>query len=168
MNRAGWIGLIAGLVIGILLLLILFWSLRTPSLLGESSAAAAVPPDVTIFLSEQSLSRMASDRLDRPVVIDLEENGLMRVNTRTEIQGAEPVVRLAMTIELQGSEVISQLRWVELGFLTIPSDWLPAETQQATALIGQTIKQQTPPDFTITNLSTTAEGIDVQLKWVGR
>ena len=92
----------------------------------------------------------------------------MQVTTRTEIRGLTPVVKLVMTIDMQGSEIVSQLRWVEMGFLTIPQAWLTPEMQNAAALIGQTINQQTPPDFMITNLSTTPEGVAIQLKWIGQ
>ena len=167
MSRSGRMGLIIGLVMGIAALLLGLWLLRATSL-PEVSPPAAVAPDVSLFLSEQSISRLASDTLQQPIVIDFEENGLMQVTTRTEIRGLTPVVKLVMTIEMQGSEIVSQLRWVEMGFLTIPQAWLTPEMQNAAALIGQTINQQTPPDFMITNLSTTPEGVAIQLKWIGQ
>ncbi|MCB0212324.1 MAG: hypothetical protein KDJ52_23485 [Anaerolineae bacterium] len=167
MNRSGKIGLLMGLGIGFVGLLLGLWLLRVTSL-PKLSPPAAVAPDVSLFLSEQSISRLASATLQQPIVIDFEENGLMEITTRTEMQGLDPVVKLVMTVELQGSEVVSQLRWVELGFLIIPQRWLTPKMQNATTLIGQTINQQTPPDFMITNLSTTSEGVTIQLKWVGR
>lgn len=167
MNRPAGIGLIAGTVIGFLMLVVIIWSLRSATL-PEMTQPPGVSPDVTVFLSEQSLSRMASDTLEQPVVIDFEANGQLRVSTQTQLRGLEPVVWVMMTLELQGTEIVSQLRWIELGILTIPADWLPANARNATALIGETIKTQTPPDFTITGLTTTSEGVTLQLKWVGR
>lgn len=166
MNRPGCLWTAIGAVIGFLILLLALW-LTQAATLPAVEPPAAVAPDIIVFLSEQSLSRMASDRLGRPIVLDFDGNGQMQVTTRAQIRGLEPVVRLMMSISLQGSEVVSQLHGVNIGFLIVPASWLPPEAQAATALIGETIKTQTPPDFTITGLTTTPDGVTIQLKWVG-
>lgn len=166
MNRPGCLWATIGAVVGFLILLLALRLIQAATL-PAVEPPAAVAPDITVFLSEQSLSRMASDRLDRPTVLDFDANGQMRVTTRTQFRGLEPVVRLVMIIGMQGSELVSQLHGVEIGFLTIPANWLPEETQTATALIAETIKTQTPPDFMITGLTTSPDGITIQLKWVG-
>lgn len=165
MNRSGCLWAMVGAVVGFLILLLALRLIQTTTP-PAVEPPAAVAPDVTVFLSEQSLSRMASDRLGQPTVLDFDVNGQMRVTTRTPFRGLEPVVQTVMSIGMQGSEIVSQLHGVEIGFLTIPATWLPEEMQSATTLIGETIKTQTPPDFTITGLTTTPDGVTIQLKWV--
>jgi hypothetical protein len=110
---------------------------------------------------------LASQALNRTAQIDFDTNGQMEVTTRSPVGRIEPVVQVGLQLELQGTEVVSQLRWVQLGFLTIPARWLPQAAFETASLIGQTIKNQTPPDFALVGLETTQEGINFQLKWIG-
>jgi hypothetical protein len=127
-----------------------------------------IAPDATVFLSERILSQIAAQEVKAPTLIDFEPNGQMRITTRTRLGGLEPVVRLGLLLELQGTEVTSRLHWVQLGFLTLPANWLPPEALETGAIIGQTINEQVPPDFTLIGLTTTTEGVNFQLKWIGR
>jgi hypothetical protein len=166
MNRWGCFGLLLGVLIG-LLVAILILVLTRPAAPPVAVQPPAIAPDVTVFISEQSLSRMASQILNRTTVIDFETNGQMEVTTRSPLGRIEPVMQVGLQIELQGTEVVSQLRWVQLSFLTIPARWLPQSASEMASLIGQTIKNQTPPDFALVGLETTQDGINFQLKWVG-
>lgn len=166
MNRQGCLWVVAGGVIGFLILLVGLWLIQVATL-PVVEPPPAVAPDITVFLSEQSLSRMASDQLGQPATLDFDENGQMRVSTRVPMRGLEPVVRLVMIIGMQGPQIVSQLHGVEIGFLTVPANWLPDKMQTMAALINETIKTQTPPDFTITGLTTTPDGVTIQLKWIG-
>lgn len=167
MNRWGCFGLAAGGLAGLLIVsLILIFNQPRPFTVG--ALAPAVAPDVTVFLSEQTLSRLASEELQNPTVVDFEPDGLMIVSARAPWRGWEPLVHVGLRLELQGPEVVSELEWLRLGWLNLPAAWLPAEARQATAIIGQELRRQIPPDFTLVGLGTTSDGVQVQLRWVGR
>jgi hypothetical protein len=166
MNRWGCFGLLLGALTGLLVALLIFLLIR-PVAPPPVVQPPAIAPDVTVFISEQSLSRIASQTLNRPTLIDFDVNGQMEVTTRTQLGRLEPVVRVGLQIELQGTEVVSQLRWAQFSFMTIPARWLPQAAAETAALAGQAIKNQTPPDFALVGLETTPEGVNFQLKWVG-
>jgi hypothetical protein len=161
------LGLGLGGLVGLLLVFSLL-SLIRPVIPPAVVQTNPITPDVTIFVSEQSLSRFASAALKSPVVIDFEPEGQMRVTARTQMAGFEPVVQMGLLLELQGTEVTSRLYWVQLGFLALPASWLPPEVGETAALVGQTINAQMPPEFTLVGLATDSQGITFQLKWVGR
>jgi hypothetical protein len=52
-----------------------------------------------------------------------------------------------------------------LGFLKIPAGWLPAELVALGELPGEIISQQIPPEFTLTGLATTSDGITFYVTW---
>ncbi len=167
MKPWGCFGLILGSMIGLLTIMIIVLLLRPvppPPVLQPVTIA----PDITIFMSEQSLSRIASETLNRPTVVDFDVNGQMQVTTRARIGQLKPVLDVGLLLEMQGTEVVSQLRWVRLGFLTLPARWLPQDVTEAVTAAGQAIQGQTPPDFTLIGLDTTPEGVKFQLKWVGQ
>jgi hypothetical protein len=165
MNRWGCFGLLLGTLTGLLVVILILLLMR-PVTPPPAFQPPAIAPDVTVFISEESLSRLASRMLNRTLLIDFDTNGQMEVTTRSQLGSLEPVMRLGLQLELQGTEVTSQLRWVQLGFLTIPARWLPQSAAETASLIGQTIKNQTPPNFALVGLETTPEGLNFQLKWV--
>jgi hypothetical protein len=168
MKKWGCLGFTAGSVIGLLvagLIFLLTQSAPPPPIAG---APPGIPPDVTVFLSERSVSRMAAESLKQPAVVDFDANGQMQVVTRVNIGRFEPVVRVGVLLEMQGTEVVSQLDWVKLGFLTIPAAWLPPRAHDTAALAGQTITHQMPPDFRLVGLTTGPDGLSFRLKWVGQ
>ncbi|RME96922.1 MAG: hypothetical protein D6768_20875 [Chloroflexi bacterium] len=167
MKKWGGLGLITGTAVGLVLLGLLWWFIQ-PTLPVTAAQPPAIPPDATIFISERTLSRLASDSLNAPAAIDFSANGQVQVSTRTEVLGLEPVVHVNLYLALEGTTVTSRLQSVRLGFLTIPGDWLPQKAHQMAALVGQAIETQTPPDFSLVGLSTTPGGVTAQLKWTGR
>ncbi|GAB4452368.1 MAG: hypothetical protein Kow0031_34800 [Anaerolineae bacterium] len=167
MNRWGCTGFSLGAVIGLLLLGIVVLITR-PLPPPAPLTPPTVPPDATIFVSEQAVSRLASDTLGQPVAVDFEPGGQMQVSLRTVVGRFRPVVRPTILLEMQGADVGSSLLWVRLGFLPIPARWLPQDINQAVGIIGDTIRAQTPPEFVLLGLTTTRDGIEFQLKWVGR
>lgn len=167
MKYLGYFGLILGGLTGLLLVIvaaILLRSVPPPA----SVQPPPISPDITIFLSEQSLSRMASEILERPTVINFDVNGQMQVTTRTKVGWAEPVINMGLLLEMQGTDLVSELDWLRLGFLTIPARWLPQAVGENSAMVGQIIKNQTPPDYILTGLTTSADGVTFQLKWIGQ
>jgi hypothetical protein len=56
---------------------------------------------------------------------------------------------------------------MQLGFVKLPASWLPPEVEQMGALPGQSINQQVPPQFSLAGLTTTPEGLNLQLNWTG-
>lgn len=167
MNRWGCLGLVAGGVVGLIIvaLILIFNQPRSVSLVPPLPAVA---PDVTVFLSEQTLSRLASEEMQNEIVVDFEPDGLMIIAGRVPWRGWEPLVHVGVRLEMQGPDVASEMEWMRLGWLNLPADWLPADARQATAIIGEELKRQVPPDFTLAGLETTAEGVQVQLRWLGR
>lgn len=167
MKRWGCIGLTFGTVIGLLLLSILVLITR-PVPPPAPVSPPTVPPDATIFVSEQTVSQLATESLGQPVQVDFEPGGQMHISLRAPMRRFQPVVRATILLEMQGADVGSSLLWVQLGFLPIPARWLPQDIAQSVGMIGDTIRAQTPPDFVLLGLTTTASGIEFQLKWVGR
>ncbi len=167
MIRWEYLGLALGGAIGLLLAVLLLLGVRpaTPPPLAQPAPPGA---DVTLFFSEQSLSRVASTTLAGPAAVDCEPDGQMRVMTRLPVAGLRPVVQLGLSVDRQGTTVISQLQWAQVGFLRLPVSWLPPEIILAGALPGQVVTQQIPPQFTLVGLATTADGITVQLNWTGQ
>lgn len=167
MKYLGYFGLSLGSLTGLLLVILAAIALRsvpTPARVQPPT----ISPDITIFLSEQSLSRIASEILERPTVIDFDLNGQMQVTTRAKVGWLEPVIHIGLLLEMQGPDLVSELDWLRLGFLTIPGGWLPQTLGESSAIVGQIIKNQTPPDFILTGLTTTADGVTFQLKWIGQ
>jgi hypothetical protein len=69
MNRWGCFGLTLGGLVGLLAAILFFvWARQVASPLPVQPAALA-DPDVTLFLSEHSLSRFASDTLESPTAL---------------------------------------------------------------------------------------------------
>ena len=167
MRNWGLLGLTFGLLSGGLIAMLLM-ALAQPLPLSPAVSPPAIPPDVSVFVSEQTLSRLASEQMNRPVMIDFDEFGQMRVTIRTPMGRLNPVVEAEIILEMQGSDVVSELRWVRLGYLTIPARWFPPQLTELTALIGQTVETQTPPNFSLVGLTTTPTGLYVDLKWVGQ
>lgn len=161
------IGLGFGLLVGLLMAMLLVLLLTRPALPPPASPLNGFPADATIFISEESLSRIASELIGRPVEIDFEPDGQMFVTTRTSMGPFEPVVQAELLLQMEGTNVASYLRAVKLGFLAIPARWLPDDIQQTTAIIGQSIKAQTPPDFTLIGVNTTSDGLVFLLTWIG-
>lgn len=167
MKKWGLLGLIAGAVVGLVLLGLLWWFIQ-PATPAPAVQPPSIPPDATIFISESTLSRLASDSLDAPAAIDFSDSGQVQVSTRTAVLGLEPVVHVNLNLALEGTAVTSRLQSVRLGFLTVPGDWLPQDAHQMAASVGQAIETQTPPEFSLVGLSTTPNGVTVQLKWTGQ
>jgi hypothetical protein len=168
MIRIGIFGLILGSLLGLLLALIFFVLLARQTTSPNVIKPAAHPPDVTLFLSERSLGRLASEELKRPVALDFEPGGQVEVTTRVEMGGLEPVVHLGLSLEMRRTNLLSQLRWLKIGFLKISANWLPQELVELGTMPGETIARQMPPEFALTGLETTPEGINLQLNWLGQ
>lgn len=167
MRYLGYYGLILGSLIGLLVVIVVAILLRSVPPQTRVQPPT-ISPDITIFLSEQSLSRIASETLERPMVVDFDLNGQMQVTTRAKVGWVEPVIHMGLLLEMQGTDLASELHWLRLGFLTIPARWLPQTLGENSAMVGQIIKNQTPPEFIVTGLTTTPDGITFQLKWIGQ
>jgi hypothetical protein len=167
MNRWGCFGLILGSLIGLLLAILFFVWARQVALPTFVQPVTLADPEVTLFLSERSLSRFASDALKSPTLVDLEPGGQMGITTRIRLWRLYPVVRLGLSLRMRGTEVVSQLHWARLGFLKIPASWLPRRIIEIGAMPGEMVTQQVPSEFEVAGLDTTPEGIEFQLKWVG-
>ena len=167
MRGLGSYGLVVGGAIGVLAVLLLALITR-PAPLPVVATPPAISPDVTIFISERSVSRLASEALQRPTQIDFEANGRMKMTTPLKIGQLEPPITAGLFLELQGTDVVSELDWIQVGFLTFPASWLPQSVVAASAQVGQVIKDQTPRDFVLIGLTTGAEGVNIQLKWLGQ
>ncbi len=168
MNRGGCFGFFLGSVTGLLIIGLMLWLMAMPLAAPTVTETPAIPPDVTVFVSAQSLSRLASTAQKRPVVIEFDSAGQMQVSARTQLAGYTPVIHVGIGLQMQGANVVSELRWVKLGVLVIPASWLPADVRDIAATIGDTIKAQIPSGFTLVGLTTTPTGINFQLKWTGR
>jgi hypothetical protein len=164
-SRSGCFGLILGSLLGLLLAALFFIFLGRQATAPAASPAVTPTADVSLYLSEQILTRLAAETLEQPVAIDFEPGGQLEVTLPVELMGLEPVVRLGLSLERQGSGVISQLHWARLGLIKIPADWLPPEAVDAATLLGATITQQIPPEFRLVGLSTTPDGLTFQLAW---
>lgn len=167
MKYLGVYGLLLGGSIGLLCALLTVLIVR-PAPPPNQILPPAIAPDITVFISERSLTRIAAETIQRPTAIDFEANGRMTVITRLPFGWLEPVVHFGLFIEMQGTAVVSELEWMQVGFLTIPARFLPQTLIEGSQNIGSIIKQQIPPDFALVGLATSAEGVTFQLKWVGR
>jgi hypothetical protein len=167
MSRWGCVGLLSGSLVGLVLVILLVLAIQpiTPSI---TVPPAAVAPDLTLFLSERSISRFASQALSEPTAINFEPGGQVILTTRLKMGWLEPVVDLGLSLEMQGAEVVSQMHWLQLGFLKIPARWLPPEIVEMGTQPGQRITQQLPPQLTLVGLSTTPDGINLQFDWRGQ
>lgn len=167
MKQLGCFGLLAGALTGLLIVILLVLLLQ-PTPPPPANQPPAIAPDISVFLSERSLSRMATETLQRPTVVDFNQNGRMTVSTHTQLGRLKPLVHIGLLIEMQGTDVASRIEWVRFGFLSIPPGLLPQSIVEASAQVGQIIKEQTPPDFMLVGLTTTPTGINFQLKWIGQ
>lgn len=155
------LGSLQGMLVATILLLILGQQAVSPVI-----AEPVVPlTDATVFLSERSISRLASENLQKPTLVTFQPGGQLEVTTPVEIGGREITARLGLTLEKRGPDVISQLHWARFGFLKIPAGWLPAEVVALGGLVGETISQQIPPELSLTGLVTTADGLTFHLTW---
>jgi hypothetical protein len=167
MSRWGCAGIMIGSGAGFLLLaLLILLSHPTPS--STPPQTATIAPDVTLFTSARVLSRLAEDALQRPAFIEFTTSGDMRVTTTAPVGPFQPVVTAQIQLDMQGANVVSNLSWVKVGFLTIPGRWLPASVQEVVAQLGQSIQNRVPPDFVLIGLTPTSEGLEFKLKWVGQ
>lgn len=168
MKRWGCFGLTLGGMIGLLLVLLFFvWARQLAASSQEIQPVSVDRPDVTLFLSERSLSHFAAEALEIPTVVDLKPGGQIEITTRIQWGWLRPVVRLGLSLGIQGTDVMSQLDWVQMGFLKIPASWLPQSVIRLGAMPGETITRQAPPEFEVVGLATTPAGVEVQLNWVG-
>jgi hypothetical protein len=154
-------------LIGVLLAVLFFvWirHLAAPVVIESVTVASA---DVSLFLSEPLLSCFASEALESPTLIEFDSGGQMEVVTRVTRGRLRPVVRLGLSLAMQDTGVVSQLQWVQMGFLKFPAGWLPQGIIEMGDLPGEIITQQVPPGFEIVGLTTTSEGVEFQLNWVG-
>lgn len=165
MSRWGCIGLLAGSLLGVLLLILLAFLIRpmTPLVTDQP---AVLSPDLTLFLSEQSVSRFAAQALGRPAAINFEPGGQMILTTSIKIAGLEPVADVGLSLQRQGNTVTSQLHWLQVGFLSLPARWLPQEIIELGTQAGPQITAQLPPQFMLVGLTTTTDGINLQLDLV--
>ena len=167
MRRIGFLGLLVGSLLGLLLALVFLFLLARQAASSVGVQAAAPTSDVALFLSARSLSRLASEEMARPLVLVFKPGGRVEITTRVEIGGLEPVVHLGLLLEMQGTQVVSRLQWLKFGFVALPAAWLPPEVVELGARPGQTISAQMPPDFTLAGLETTPDGIELRLNWIG-
>ena len=107
----------------------------------------------------------APDEAD--VLVDMHPNGQMQITTRAPWQRLRPVIRLGLTLEMQGQVAVSRLHWVQMGFIKFPASWLPQSVHDLAALPGEAITQQVPAGFYLPGFNTTADGIEFYLNWVG-
>ena len=159
--RWGCFGGLLGALMGLLLVIVFLLVIR-PAEIVTGSATTPGSADITMFVSERTLSRIAAAEARRPIVLDFNSGGQLLVTTTTDLFGTQPVVEAVLSLQMQGQEVVTELHWVELGFLRVPPEWLPPEILTATADLGQTIKQQVPPDFELVGLTTTSAGLNLQ------
>ncbi|NJN97741.1 MAG: hypothetical protein HC875_28510 [Anaerolineales bacterium] len=167
MRRWGCTGLLAGAIIGVLLLIGLIQSIQ-PDIPAVAVQPVVAAPDLTLFLSEESVSRSASQALTQPVAINFEPGGQVILTSPVSVAGLEPVVDLGLSLEQQGNQVVSRLHWAQLGWLRLPARWLPPELVELGAVPGQQFTRQLSPQFNLISLTTTADGITLQVDWVGR
>jgi hypothetical protein len=92
----------------------------------------------------------------------------MKIITPVEISGLKPLITVGLVVEMQGTAVVSQLDWAQVGFLSVPAQWLPQSLAEASSGVGQIIRDQTPPDFVLVGLTTDSDGIIFRLKWAGQ
>lgn len=165
-SRIGCFSLIAGSLLGVLLAVLYFVFLGRQATIPTLAQPATPSADITLFLSEQSLSHLVSETLQKPAAINFEPGGQLEATMPVEMMGLEPIVRVGLSLKRQDADLVSQLHWVKLGLIKLPADWLPAEAVNAGAQLGTTITQQIPPEFTLVGLTTTANGLSFHLVWV--
>jgi hypothetical protein len=165
MKKGGCFGLILGTLVGLLAALLLAVTARYLAVPPPAPTMAAAPADVTLFLSERSLSRLAAATLKQPAWVEGAPNGRLEITTPLEVRGLKLTVRLGLTLTLRDGQAISRLDWVKLGFITLPAAWLPAEFTRMGATPGEIITQQIPQGFTLVGLTTAAAGINFQFNW---
>jgi hypothetical protein len=165
-SRWGCIGLLVGSLLGVLLLLLLVFVTRpvTPVVTDQP---AVVVPDLTLFLSEQSVGHLATKALGRPAAINFEPSGQMILTTSIKIAGLAPVADVGLSLQRQGNIVISQLHWLQVGFLRLPARWLPQVIVELGTQVGPQIAAQLPSQFRLVGLTTTTDGINLQLDLAG-
>jgi hypothetical protein len=167
MSRWGCTGLLVGSIIGILLLIGLMHAIQptTPAVAVQPDTVA---PDLTLFLSEQSVSRFASQALVTPAAVNFEPGGQVILSTSVNMAGLEPVIDLGLSLERRGNEVVSQLHWAQMGWLRLPAYWLPPEIVELGLQPGQQLSRQIPAQFNLINLTTTTDGVNLQFDWTGQ
>jgi hypothetical protein len=164
MSRWGCGGLVLGSLLGLLFLSLLIMAIQ-PTIPPAAVLPPTAAPDVSLFLSERSVSRFASQALEQAALINFEPDGQVILTTQVRIGRLEPVVDLGLSFERQGNSVVSQIYWLQLGFLKIPARWLPPEIVALGARPGQQISQHLPPQFILVGLTTTTDGINLQFDW---
>lgn len=166
MRRGSCLTLLAGIAVGSLLLGLLVWWIRpvTPAVPPQPQAAAS---DISLFFSERTASRLASQALAEPTVIGFESDGQLLVTTRVAIGGLKPLVDLGLTLERRGSAIVTQLHWLQIGWLRVPARWLPPDLAALGSVPGQAITRQLPPQATLVGLTTSNDGITLRLNWTG-
>jgi hypothetical protein len=92
----------------------------------------------------------------------------MILTTAVNIAGLEPVADVGLSLQRQGNNVTSQLHWLQVGFLSLPARWLPQEIIELGTQAGLQITAQLPPQFRLVGLTTTTDGINLQLDLVGK
>ncbi len=167
MRRWGCTGLLVGTIIGVLLLIGLIQSIQ-PTIPAVAVQPVIAAPDLTLFLSEESTSRFAAKALAQPAAINFEPGGQIILTTPVSVVGLSPVVDLGLSLEQQGNQVVSRLHWAQLGWLRFPARWLPPELVELGTVPGQQFTRQLPSQFNLISLTTTADGITLQVDWVGR
>jgi hypothetical protein len=162
-SHVGCFGFILGGLLGLLgaasLLIWLAGQAVTPSL----AQPVAPPADVTLFFSEQTAGRLASAGAPAPVTIDFEPGGRVLLTLPFDLGGLKPEARLGLTLEQQGNRLVSELHWLELGFLKIPAGWLPPSLGGLGSRPGEAISRELPPEFILVGLTTTADGLTFHL-----
>lgn len=164
-SQLGCFGLILGGLLGLLLAVIFLLLLAAWADSPLLAQPVTAPAEVSLFLSEQTVSRLAAQTLEQPVLVDFEPGGRVAVTMPVEIGGLKPVVQLGLTLESRGAAVVSQLHWLKIGFLKIPAGGLPPELADLGARIGQAITRQLPPGFSLVGLTTTADGLTFHLNY---
>jgi hypothetical protein len=167
MRRGSCLALLVGIVVGSLLLGLLVWWIRpvTPLVPVQPEIAN---PDITLFLSEQTASRFASQALREPTMIQFDSGGQIVVTTRVAVGGQKPLVDLGLTLERVGPAVSTQLHWLQIGWIRVPARWLPSDLVALGAVPGQAITRQLPPQATLVGLTTSSDGITLRLNWAGQ
>jgi hypothetical protein len=168
MNRSGCFGLVLGGLVGLLAAMILLVVARqSVSPVMVATPVKLPPADVNLFLSERSASRFVSTTLNRPALVEFEPGRQMLLTTRAPLAGFEPVIQMGISLQVVGMQIVSQLEWIRVGFIRIPAAWLPQSLITLGDTPGQIITRQAPVGFNIVGLTTTAEGVEFALTWVG-
>jgi hypothetical protein len=162
-SHIGCFGFILGGLLGPLVAVSLLIWLAGQAVTPTLAQPVAPPADVTLFFSEQTASRLASAGAPEPVTVDFEPGGRVIVTGPVDLGGLKPVARMGLSLEQQEGRLVSQLHWLELGFLKIPADWLPSSLVELGSRPGEAISQELPPAFNLVGLTTTADGLTFYL-----